>query len=350
MKQFIVILFLMSSTLSGCLGTNETTDESTFVGHYHGSDFSFGLDFEEETGEYIVYPRYITCPEDLEAEYQSIASDISPEADPHPMGSVLVENDCIYLNYRPTMYGFVWNFSSSDYIFSKDGQTLEITFAADQESFVETLVVGTNGAFFAPSSHPSPACLFAGGTVPGVPLSEDELFEMDKEERNATIESHLSVFTNSSIMNDSRASSCVTSQLGMQGWLEYVNEHNADGGLTLYAFDAEDSQGTPSNGTNDRLVMVTMTQGADIHWDSIDVVISVNGSAPLLCDGHGESNDDCQLIEFGNTDDEVWSVGDGVTLSENDFDLCHDVCSLDIRIEHTSEGRVIYELTGVLAE
>ena len=96
--------------------------------------------------------------------------------------------------------------------------------------------------------------------------------------------------------------------------------------------------------------MVTMTQGADIHWDSIDVVISVNGSAPLLCDGHGESNDDCQLIEFGNTDDEVWSVGDGVTLSENDFDLCHDVCSLDIRIEHTSEGRVIYELTGVLAE
>lgn len=347
MKQFIVILFLMSASLSGCLGTNETANESTFEGHYHGYDFSFGLDFDEGTGEYIVYPRYITCPEDLEAEYQSMMSEV--ETDIHPLGSVLIENGCIYLNYRPSMYGFVWNYSSSDYIISEGGQLLEITFS-NPESIAETLVVGTNGAFFAPTSFPSPVCLFAGGTVPGTPLSGDDMYAMDEEELNAMIESHLSVFTNSSIMNDPRASSCVTSQLGMQAWLESGNEDNTDGDLALYAFDASDSQGTPSNGTNDSLVMVTMTQGSDINWASIDVVIRVNGSDPMLCDGHGESDDDCLIVEFGNTDDEAWSVGDGVTLYENDFDLCSDVCSLDISIQDTREGKVIYEFTGVLAE
>jgi len=333
--------------MSGCLGTGDTTDEFTFVGHYHGYEFSFGLDFDEGTGEYIVYPRFITCPEDLEAEYQSMISEI--ETDIHPLGSVLVENDCIYLNYRPSMYGFVWNYSSSNYAISEDGQLLEITFS-NPEFLAETLVVGTNGAFFAPTSFPSPTCLFAGGTVPGVPLSGDDMYEKDEEELSAMIESHLSVFTNSSIMNDPRASSCATSQLGMQAWLEYANEGNTDGDLALFAFNASDSQGTPSNGTNDSLVIVTMTQGGDLNWASLSVQVSVNDSAPMNCDNPGESGGECQIVEFGNTDDQVWSVGDGVTLYENGLDICSDVCSLDIKIVDTREGKVIYEFADVLAE
>ncbi len=347
MKQFVVILFLMSASLSGCLGTDETANESTFVGHYHGYEFSFGLDYDEGTGEYTVYPRYITCPEDLEAEYQSMMSDV--ETDIHPLGSVLIENDCIYLNYRPSMYGYVWSYSSSDYVISEGGQLLEITFS-DPESIAETLVVGTNGAFFAPTSLTSPVCLFAGGTVPGAPLSGDDVYEMDEGELNAMIESHLSVFTNSSVMNDPRANSCVTSKLGMQAWLEYANEDNTDGNLELYAFDASDSQGTPSNGTNDSLVMVTMTQGGDINWASVSIQVSMDDSAPFSCDNPGQSGGECQLVEFGTTDDQVWSVGDGITLHENGLDLCSDVCSLDIKILDTREGKLIYEFTGVLAE
>lgn len=247
------------------------------------------------------------------------------------------------------MYGFVWNYSSSDYIISEGGQLLEITFS-NPESIAETLVVGTNGAFFAPTSSPSPVCLFAGGTVPGTPLGGDDMYAMDEEELNAAIESHLSVFTNSSIMNDPRASSCVTSQLGIQGWLESWNEDNTDGDLALYAFDASDSQGTPSNGTNDSLVMVTMTQGSDINWASVSIQVSVDASAPFSCDNPGQSGGECQLVEFGNTDDQVWSVGDGITLHENGLDLCSDVCSLDIKILDTREGKLIYEFTGVTAE
>lgn len=341
------MLFLITASLSGCLGTGDTGDESYFEGHYHGYDFSFGLDFDEDTGEFIVYPRYITCPEDLEAESQSMMSEM--ETDIHPLGSVLVENDCIYLNYRPSMYGFVWNYSSSDYVISEDSQLLEITFP-DQEFLTETLLIGTNGAFLAFTSSTNLACSFAGGTVPGVPLSGDELLEIDEEELENAIESHLSVFTNSSIMNDPRASSCVTSQLGMQAWLEYANEDNTDGDLALFAFDAQDSQGSPSNSTNDSLVMVTMTQGGDLNWASLSVQVSVNDSAPITCDNPEESGGECQFVEFGNTDDQVWSVGDGVTLYENGLDICSDVCSLDIKIVDTREGKVIYEFADVLAE
>ena len=341
------MFFLITASMSGCLGTGDTGDESYFEGHYHGYDFSFGLDFDEGTGEFIVYPRYITCPEDLEAESQSMMSEVG--TDIHPLGSVLVENDCIYVNYRPSMYGFVWNYSSSDYVISDDSQLLEITFP-DQEFLTETLLIGTNGAFLAFTSSTNLACSFAGGTVPGVPLSGDELLEIDEEELENAIESHLSVFTNSSIMNDPRASSCVTSQLGMQAWLEYANEDNTDGDLALFAFDAQDSQGSPSNGTNDSLVMVTMAQGGDLNWASLSVQVSVNDSAPITCDNPEESGGECQFVEFGNTDDQVWSVGDGVTLYENGLDICSDVCSLDIKIVDTREGKVIYEFADVLAE
>jgi hypothetical protein len=347
MKHLTIMFFLITASMSGCLGTGDTGDESYFEGHYHGYDFSFGLDFDEGTGEFIVYPRYITCPEDLEAESQSMMSEVG--TDIHPLGSVLVENDCIYVNYRPSMYGFVWNYSSSDYVISEDGQILEITFS-DQEFFAETLLIGTDGAFFAPTSSTYLGCLFAGGTVPGIPLNGDELLEIGEEELENAIESHLSVFTNSSIMNDPRASSCVTSQLGMQAWLEYANEDNTDGDLALFAFDAQDSQGSPSNGTNDSLVMVTMTQGGDLNWASLSVQVSVNDSAPMTCDNPGESGGECQIVEFGNTDDQVWSVGDGVTLYENGLDICSDVCSLDIKIVDTREGKVIYEFADVLAE
>ena len=347
MKHLTIMFFLITASMSGCLGTGDTGDESYFEGHYHGYDFSFGLDFDEGTGEFIVYPRYITCPEDLEAESQSMMSEVG--TDIHPLGSVLVENDCIYVNYRPSMYGFVWNYSSSDYVISEDGQILEITFS-DQEFFAETLLIGTDGAFFAPTSSTYLGCLFAGGTVPGIPLNGDELLEIGEEELENAIESHLSVFTNSSIMNDPRASSCVTSQLGMQAWLEYANEDNTDGDLALFAFDAQDSQGSPSNGTNDSLVMVTMTQGGDLNWASLSVQVSVNDSAPMTCDNPGESGGECQIVEFGNTDDQVWSVGDGVTLYENGLDICSDLCSLDIKIVDTREGKVIYQFADVLAE
>ncbi|MBL72926.1 MAG: hypothetical protein CMB41_07245, partial [Euryarchaeota archaeon] len=48
-------------------------------------------------------------------------------------------------------------------------------------------------------------------------------------------------------------------------------------GTTLYnIFDTEDAGGDLTDGTDDNLVRVTMTQGSDINWASVNVKISVN--------------------------------------------------------------------------
>ncbi|MGB0815458.1 MAG: archaellin/type IV pilin N-terminal domain-containing protein, partial [Poseidonia sp.] len=63
-------------------------------------------------------------------------------------------------------------------------------------------------------------------------------------------------------------------------WASSLAEGNADGDIAFYVFDAEDAGGDLSDGTDDNLVRVTMTQGQDINWASVNVKISVNNGAP----------------------------------------------------------------------
>ena len=64
--------------------------------------------------------------------------------------------------------------------------------------------------------------------------------------------------------------------------------------------------------------MLTMDQGGDINWAAVSVKLSIDGAAPVTCDNPGvDGTSVCSLVEFGNTDDQVWSVGDGVTVVEN---------------------------------
>ena len=115
-------------------------------------------------------------------------------------------------------------------------------------------------------------------------------------------------------------------------------------------FNGEDAQGTPSDGTEDNLIMLTMTQGGDINWASISVKLQVDGGAPVTCDNPGGSGGVCVLEEFGTTTDQVWSVGDGVTIKETGTDLCTASCTIDVTITDTREGKVIDETNGVPAE
>ena len=54
-------------------------------------------------------------------------------------------------------------------------------------------------------------------------------------------------------------------------WASSLAEGNTDGNLALYVMDAEDASGSPSDGIDDNLVRVTMTQGSDINWAAISV-------------------------------------------------------------------------------
>ena len=123
---------------------------------------------------------------------------------------------------------------------------------------------------------------------------------------------------------------------------------NRNYGLTLYVMDAEDAQGSPSEANNDSLVRVTMTQGSDINWAAISVKISVNNGAPVTCDNPGATGGGCVLVEFGDTSDQVWSVGDGVTIKESSA-LCTvgETCSVTVTITDTQEGKTLDESSSV---
>ena len=133
-------------------------------------------------------------------------------------------------------------------------------------------------------------------------------------------------------------------------WASSLAEDNTDGNLALYAFSGKDAQGTPGTGTADNLIMLTMDQGGDINWAAVSVKLAIDGAAPVTCDNPGGEGGVCSLVEFGNTDDQVWSVGDGVTIAESGQDLCSASCSIDVTITDTRENKVIDTTNGVVAE
>ena len=117
------------------------------------------------------------------------------------------------------------------------------------------------------------------------------------------------------------------------------------------AFSGKDAQGSPGTDTADNLIMLTMDQGGDINWAAVSVKLAIDGAAPVTCDNPGvDGTSVCSLVEFGNTNDQVWSVGDGVTIVENGQDLCSGSCSIDVTITDTREGKVIDTTNGVVAE
>ena len=138
------------------------------------------------------------------------------------------------------------------------------------------------------------------------------------------------------------------------GWcavrVGYLAEGNTDGNLALYAFSGEDANGSPTAEGTDNLVRVTMDQGSDINWAAISVKLTINDGAPRTCDNPGvEGTGVCSLVEFGNTDDQIWSVGDGNRHGERK-DLCSSSCTIDVFITDTREGTTIDRTNGLVAE
>ena len=136
----------------------------------------------------------------------------------------------------------------------------------------------------------------------------------------------------------------------LEGWAGSLAEGNTDGNLALYSFSGQDAQGSPGAGTDDNLIMLSMNQGGDINWASISVKLSVDGAAPVTCDNPGVSGGVCGLVEYGSTGDQVWSVGDGVTIVETGTDLCSSYCTIDVIITDTREDKIIDTIDGVPAE
>ena len=73
----------------------------------------------------------------------------------------------------------------------------------------------------------------------------------------------------------------------------------------------------------------------------------------LTCNHHAQTGGACDSIEFRDTSDNVWAVGDGITIAENgQQDLCGinqagdiENCEITVTITDVQEGKVISQNT-----
>ena len=103
--------------------------------------------------------------------------------------------------------------------------------------------------------------------------------------------------------------------------------------------------GTVSTNTDDELIKVVYTQGGDLEWSMLSVVLSIDGNAPVTCalSAAGDGSDTtsaCYMAEVGDTTDSFLTFTDGMTIHENGQDLCNTMCSVDVQINY--DGSVIY--------
>ena len=123
-----------------------------------------------------------------------------------------------------------------------------------------------------------------------------------------------------------------------------------DDSTLLYTFDAQDAVATVTDNSDDALVRLDLTMGSSIGWDVVEVTIMLDNAIVVpakICElsEAGDGSDvtsDCYMVEYGTTDDAVWSVGDGVIIYENGQNLCGaESCEVDITIRKTSTDQII---------
>ncbi|RPG79952.1 MAG: hypothetical protein CBC77_001510 [Euryarchaeota archaeon TMED117] len=131
-------------------------------------------------------------------------------------------------------------------------------------------------------------------------------------------------------------------------WATSLAEGNTDGGFSLYGFDVSNSGSSPSSASNENLVYVQMNQGDDLNWAQVNLQLSVNEGAYMQCTTPQETiGNNCHLTDNG---DNVWALGESITVSEGSDDLCDGSSSCDVRIKiiDSMNGNIIYESNSVL--
>ena len=126
-------------------------------------------------------------------------------------------------------------------------------------------------------------------------------------------------------------------------WASSLAEGEVQDYQSLYDFSSYDAYGAVTSASDDNLIRIDMEQGDDLPWNSIYIYISVDGAFPILCDKPGQSGGECGAIEYGDTSDGFWSVGDGVTIVESGSNLCSFSCDIEFEIVDNREGVTIAE-------
>jgi hypothetical protein len=128
---------------------------------------------------------------------------------------------------------------------------------------------------------------------------------------------------------------------GMDSCDDEDDYDDSGGSLDFYSFMSNDAAGTMDDGGNNALVEIMMTQGTDLNWALLKVVISVDGGTPTAC-GDADSDMGCTWTPFeGDGNDQAWEVSEGITISEGSGDLCDGFnggCEVQVTITKTGTG------------
>ena len=125
-------------------------------------------------------------------------------------------------------------------------------------------------------------------------------------------------------------------------WASSLADDSTGGGLDTYQFSDRDAAGSMSSDGGDDLVHVAMTQGDDLSWALLKVSIVVDGDgASMTCveAGSADATSDCT---WAVDDDNYWSTGEEITISEgSNTDLCdgsNGGCDVDVYLTKMGIG------------
>ena len=118
------------------------------------------------------------------------------------------------------------------------------------------------------------------------------------------------------------------------------------GSQSYYLFDVVDASNSVSSSQEDELAYLIMTQGNDIGYAALKILINVDGSAPIECynDAVSDGSEDCL---YSGPSGSAWSVGQSLTIKEGaTSDLCSQACTIDVQITNTMTNELLGLITG----
>ena len=136
------------------------------------------------------------------------------------------------------------------------------------------------------------------------------------------------------ILDDDDAPSCYDIDSALE-------DASTGGSLDTFAFSDRDAAGDMSDSGGDELIHIQMTQGSDLNWAVLKVSIVVDNGPSYLCVEYDYADDSTDCT-YTMDEDQYWSVGEEITISEGaPVDLCDGTnggCSVDVTITKVGVG------------
>ena len=118
-------------------------------------------------------------------------------------------------------------------------------------------------------------------------------------------------------------------------WASDLASQNQSDGPSMYVLTAADH----TDDVEDHAGLMTLTfgNGADLDWALVQIEI-IKDSVPYACDNPGTASaGKCSVTQTQTDDDEHWTKGETLIISDTGGDFCSADCDLIIRIKQSGD-------------